>query len=104
MSISLSMPMTQQGTYEPEWAKNGNILSDSIQSDEGKDFLMTRLREVLAQRKYNVYALGIEKVSGKYIVEEVPKIATLKECSEYYTEESDYAGMFYRLLIAMKNL
>ena len=84
--------------------KNGNILSDSIQSAEGKDFWITRMADVFAERKYKVYALGIEKVSRKYICEEAHLITTIEEADEYYTEEPDYAGMFYRLLITKQTL
>ena len=76
--------------------KNGNILSDSVQSKDGKRFWQSRLSEAF-ENDYNVYVLGI---TDKHHVVELIPVTTYAEILEYYTHDPDWRGQYYRILIS----
>ena len=75
---------------------NGNILSDSVQSRDGKYFWESRLVEAF-ERNLNVYVLGI---TDKHLVVELIPVSMLKEILTYYTNDPDWRGQYYRILIS----
>ena len=80
---------------------NGNILSDEVQSRDGKHFWATQITDALLNQNLHIYALGINK--SKYIEEVIP-IHNVLDIDAHYTKEPNGDGKYYRLFITTKLL
>jgi hypothetical protein len=80
--------------------KYKNILSDSVQSKDGKRFWLSRMSEAL-ENGYYVYALQMD---NKHFVSKIFPILSVDDSSIYYSDEPDSTGKKYRLFIVNKTL
>lgn len=78
---------------------HATILSDSLQSKEGKDFWTKRLLETLQKGEKSVYVLGMLNKSSSFKVKEVIPVTDIADVAPYYSHEPSKDGEFYRILI-----
>ena len=94
----------------PKWVfdtilypRYNNILSDSLQSKHGRNFWSTQLADIFRARILNVYALGIKKYKGQFNVQSIHRV-NLGNVGQFYTDDPDSSGGFYRLLMTRESL
>lgn len=82
--------------------KNKNIMSDSIQSADGKNFWGRRIMEALMEHKH-VYALWLYGASTLEVLQLEP-LTSLDNLDDYYTTKDDLSGKYWRFIISDKDL
>ena len=81
---------------------NRNIMSDAMQSKEGRNFWSIRMAEALSSHK-NVYALMLQGKEAPDI-KHIEQITSVDDLDQYYTTDKDWSGQYWRLLITDKQL
>lgn len=77
----------------------GTIMSDNIQSRDGKRFWANRVSDMLES---NIFVYGITMLNNK--TSKVNLIVSEDDTIDFYSQGSDYSGMNKRLLISKKKL
>lgn len=86
--------------YKFLYPKNHNILSDNMQSKEGRRFWAHRINESIEEGRH----LYVLKITGTITlkVEQVVPILSPEDAFSYYTKGKDKSGLMYRFLIIDK--